>query len=132
MAERRDVDDVRILRVDNDPGDALAVLQADELELFAGVGRLVHAAAERRALAIVRFARTDVDDVRIGRGERDVADRGDHVLVEDRRPGRPVVRRLPQTAAGEAQIVGRRVALVHRDVVDATAHVRRPDCTPGE
>ena len=132
VAERGDVDDVRILRVDDDAADALGFLQPDVLERLAGVGRLVDAGAERRALAVVRLAGADVDDVGVGRRDRDVADRRDRVLVEDRRPGRAVVGRLPDAAGREADVDDRRVALDDRDVVDAAAHVGRADRAPDE
>ena len=83
MPDRRDVDDVRVLRVDDDAADALGFLQPDVHELLAAVGGLVDAGAERRALAVVRLAGADVDDVRVRRRERDVADRRHRILVED-------------------------------------------------
>src|SRR5262249_23710215 len=45
VAQRRDVDDVRVDRVDDDASDVLAVLQAHVLPGAAGVGRFVNAVA---------------------------------------------------------------------------------------
>ena len=132
MAHRRDVDDVRILRVHDDAADALRFVQPDVLEFLAAVGGLVDAGAERRALAVVRLSGPDVDDVGVRRRNRDVADRGNRVLVEDRRPGGAVVGGLPDAAGREADIDGRRVALDDGDVVDAAAHVGRADRAPDE
>ena len=91
MSRGRDPDDVRILRMDDHARDRVRVAQADVLELDVGgvrrerVGALPDAVAERARLAVVRFAGADVEDVRIGRREREVADRADAVALEDRR-----------------------------------------------
>ena len=49
--------------------------------------RLVDAVARRDVAADVGLAGADVDDVRVGRGDGDRADRGDRLVVEDRLPG---------------------------------------------
>ena len=87
-AERGDVDDVGILRVDDDPADVLRLAQPHVLPGLAAVGRLVDAVAPRRALAVVRFAGADPHDVRIGRVDGDVANRHRRLRVEDVLPGR--------------------------------------------
>ena len=46
VADRGDVYDVRIFRIDDDAADALRFLQADVGECFAAVGRFVDSAAE--------------------------------------------------------------------------------------
>ena len=104
VADRRDVDHVRVLGVHDHLGDRLRFFQSHVLELAAAVGRLVDAGAERRALTVVRLARADVDDVGIRRRQLDVADRRDRVLVEDRRPRRAVVDGLPDAARRVADV----------------------------
>src|SRR6202008_2974033 len=45
VAQHGGIDEVRILRMDDDPTDELAVLQADMLPASPGIGRLVDAVA---------------------------------------------------------------------------------------
>ena len=103
------------------------VLQPHVLERLPAVGRLVDAVAERRALAVVRFARADPDDVRVLLADGQVADRRRRVGLEDRRPRRAVVDGLEDAARGEAEVDDRRVALDDGDVVDAAADVGGAD-----
>ncbi len=65
VSDRGDIDRVRILRVHHHARDALRLLQADVLELLAAVGGLVDAAAEGRALPVVRLTGAHVDGVRV-------------------------------------------------------------------
>jgi hypothetical protein len=127
MAGRRDIDRVGLLRINYDARDRLRLLQADVREGLSAVDRLVDAVAERRRLAVVRLARADVDDVRIGRMDRDVADRCAAVGLEHRRERGAVVVRLEHAARRVADVDDVRIRLGHRDIVDASAHACRSD-----
>ena len=61
MSDRRDVDDVRIRRMNAHPPDLAAVGQADVRPRLSGVGRLVHAVAGGDVGAKARLAHSDVD-----------------------------------------------------------------------
>src|SRR6185437_4221545 len=53
MSERADVNDVGVLRIDDDGGDVFGVFEAHVLPRLATVSRLVNAVAERDAVAHV-------------------------------------------------------------------------------
>ena len=74
MAERGDVDEVGVRRVDADRGDGQRLLEADVRPRLAGVGRLVDAVALDDVAAQLGLAHADVDDVRIRLGDGDGAD----------------------------------------------------------
>jgi hypothetical protein len=132
VPDRGDVEDIRVLRMDDDARDALCLLQPHLLPRLAGVGGLVDAGAERGALAVVRFARADIHDVRIRRCDRDVADRRDRLLVEHGRERRPVVDGLPHATGRERDVVDVGIALDHGEVIDAPDHVGGADGSPRE
>ncbi len=98
IADCRHVHDVRIARMGDHPRNLERVAEADVRERAAAVGGLVEAVAPRHAVAVVRLARADPEHAGIGLEDGDVADRGRSVVVEDRRPGRAGVRRLPDAA----------------------------------
>ena len=87
----------------------------------AAVGRAIDAAAPRRALAIVLLARSGPDDLRVAGEDREIAEGVVGLAVEDRRPERAVVRRLPDAARGRGDVDGRGILRIDLDVVDATA-----------
>ena len=60
VALRRRDDEVRILRIDHDLVDLRRLLEADVRPRLAGVGRLVHAVAER---SLHRVTGAGIDDV---------------------------------------------------------------------
>ena len=64
MPRDRDEKVVRILRIDRDLRDLLAVAQAEMRPGFAGIGRFVNAVADRKIRAMQTFAAADIDDVR--------------------------------------------------------------------
>ena len=86
MPEHGDEQPVRVARVDDDLRDLLAVAQAEMRPGRAGVDRLVDAVAGGEVGPLQAFAAADVDDARIGRRDRDRADRAGGLVVEDRRP----------------------------------------------
>src|SRR6185312_422698 len=104
MAERGDKDAVGIERVDIHRRDHLAVVEADVRPRLAGVGGFVHAVAGRQIGSNDTGARADVDDVRVGRRDRDRPDRAGRLVVEDRGPGRAVVGRAPYAAVVEPDV----------------------------
>jgi hypothetical protein len=133
VALRRDVDEVGVLRVHAHARDLARVLESHVLPGAAGVGRLVHAVAVRGVAADRLFAGADVDDVRIGLGDGDRADRaGPEILVGDDLPVRAAVARLPDAPARRAEVEGARIVAHARDRRDATAPERpdRPELDP--
>ena len=76
------------------------------VQVLPAIGGLVDAVALDDVAAQLRLAHADVDDVGIGGRDGDGADRGGlQRLVGDRRPGRAAVGRLPEAAAGGAEVV---------------------------
>ena len=105
VADRRDERDVRVLRVHLHLADLADVLQPGELPRSARVRGPVHAAPEDHIRPDCLAARPDVDDVRVGIGDVDCANRsGRHLAVGDRRPRDAVVPGLPDAAAGRAHV----------------------------
>ena len=97
--------------MDADPRDRLRLLQADVRPRLAGVGGLVDAVALDDVAAQLGLAHPGVDDVGIRRRDRDGADRrGLDLLVGDRPPRQAAVGRLPDAAAGRAEVVLERPA----------------------
>src|SRR5215471_14720926 len=104
MPEHGDEQAVWILRVDVDVGDHLAVEEAEMRPGRAGIGRLVEAVAGREVRPNDSSTRPDVNDVRIRRRDGDRADRAGRLTVEERLPGRAVVRRAPHAAVIETDV----------------------------
>ena len=104
MAEHRGEDPIRIVRIDGERRDLLAVAQAEVRPGAAGVGRSVDAVAHREVGALQPLAAADVDDVRIRRRHRDRADRLRRLVVEDGLPGAPVVVGPPDAAVADADV----------------------------
>jgi hypothetical protein len=116
----------------DDVADVMGVAQTHVRERRAAVGRLVDAVAPADAVADAGLARADPDDVRVALEERDVTDRRRPVLVEDRIPGRPGIRRLEDAAGGGCDQYGREVRLERVDVRDAAGHIGRADVAPDQ
>ena len=74
VPKRGDQNAVRILGVDNQLADGARIAQADVLPGLAAVNRFVNAVTMGCVAANAPFARSDVDDVRIGRRNRQAAD----------------------------------------------------------
>jgi hypothetical protein len=132
MPSHGDPDDVRIAWMDDHASERLRIFEADVRERFARVGALVQPVSVRRRLPVVRFAGGDVEDVRVGGRERQIGDRSGSVGVENRFEGDAVVHRLDHASDGKSDVIGRRVLLVHRDVVDSAALRERSDGAPSE
>jgi len=73
------------------------------------------------------FARADPHDLRVGVGHRDVADRDDRLVVENRLPADAVVHRLPQAARPGRRVNRVGLAGRHREVDEAAALASRAD-----
>ena len=127
VAERRHVDDVGVHRVDDDAADVVGVFEAHVRPRLARVGRLVDAVAPVGAARRGVLARADPDDLRIGVGHGDVADRDDGLVVEDRLPADAVVHRLPEAARTGRRVDRVRLLRRHREVDEAAALARRAD-----
>src|SRR5262249_17478010 len=115
-------DEVRILRMDDDPADELAVLQADVLPASPRIGRLVDAVTIGDVEADRGLAGAGVDHVGIGRCHGDRADRRPaHAAVGDAAPEHAAILGLPDAAGTGAEIEGHLVDGIARDGDDATA-----------
>ena len=131
-AQRREPDDVGVGRVHDDAANLAGVLEAHELPGAAGVDGLVDAAADDHVAADRGAPGADPDDVRVGLGDVDRADRsGFDLAVGDRRPVGATGLRLPHTAAGRAHVVGAGLAAHAGNRGDASAP-RRPDVPPAQ
>ncbi len=127
VSGHRRVNRLRVARIDHDARDGLRLAQADVLEGPAAIGGLVDAVAKRRRLAIVRLSGADIDDVRIGGMDGDVADRRGRVLLEHRLPRSAVVLRLEHAPDRVAHVDDVGIRLRHGDVVDPSPHAGRAD-----
>jgi len=132
VAGRRDVDDVGIRRMDPDPADRLGRRESHVLPGLSGVGRFIDAGSGDGRPEDVGLSRSEVDDVRIGLGDGDVADGYGRVLIEDRSPGDPGVLRLPQAARGGSDVDHVPAALGYFDVRGASADERAGAVEPVE
>ena len=139
VSHRRDEHGVGVARIDDDARDVSRVVEPDVRPVLTRVGRAIHAVAVRPVLAQVGLAAADVDHVRIGRCDRDRADRRDVRLpVGDVRPGRAAVRRLPHAAVHGAEVEEIRLCCdrrrpplrVRRETVRRVASEVRADRAP--
>src|SRR6266545_4920840 len=127
VAERGNVDEVRIFRMDAHARDLVRALQSDVLPGLTAVGGLVHAVAVRDVAADGRLPHPRVDHVGIRLRDPDRADRsGLEVLVRHRGPVGSAVDRLPDAAARPSEVVDERLPPYARDRRHATA-AERPD-----
>ena len=130
MSEHRHVNYVRILRIDDDAGDRLRILEAHLREGLAAIGRFIDAVAEARTLAVIGLAGPYPNDVGIRRRNGDVPNRSSRIGVENRRESRAVIDGFPDSAGRKAHVVSIWVALYGGDIVDAPAHACRTDTAP--
>ena len=128
----RHVDDVRVLRVNEDLADVLGGLEAHVLPALPAVLAPVDAVAVADAPLRVVLARAHPDHVGVPRVDRDAADRVRPLAVEDRRPGRAAVVGPPHAAGGDRQEPPLLVGGVDRDVDDAAGGDGGADTPQGE
>ena len=82
VAESRNKNDVGIRGMNDQRTDVTRVFEADVGPRLAAVGGFVDAVAKRNVAADAGFAGADVNDVGIGIGNVDGADRGNRLLVK--------------------------------------------------
>ncbi len=131
-ALRRDVDGVAVLRVDQDPADVLGALEPHVLPALAAVLALVDAVAVADAALRVVLAAAHPDDARVPGVDRDAADRGGALAVEDRRPAGAGILGAPDAARGDRDEPAPLVGGIDGEVGDAAAGDGRPDAAQGQ
>ena len=129
MAERGDIGEIGVVRGDQDAADLLRIIEADLRPGLSSIARAVHAVTLRDIRTHVGLAAADVDDIGVGGGNGEGADRTDRLFVEDRIPGASGVDRLPDTAVHGAEVEVVRLARHAADGEHATA-AKRADQTP--
>src|SRR5579872_2566037 len=105
MAQRCDINNVRILWIDNHFADRSRVVQAYVFPGLPAVDCFINSVPVRDIATNTRFASANVNDVWIGGRNRQASDRADSLLVENRRPRHRAVGRFPHSAAGRAKII---------------------------
>ena len=132
VAQRRDVHEVRVLRMDLDPADVTGVGEAHVGPRLPAVGRLVDAVPVDDVDPDRRLAGASVDDVgvRFGHGERADGGRAE-VAVRDVLPVRAPVGRLPHATRHRAEVEHHRLGRMPGDG-DHAAAAGRADTAPAE
>ena len=124
VADRRDVDAVRVARVHDDIGDLVRLLEPEGLPAAPGVGGAVHPRTEGEVLAELGFAAAHVDHVGIARGDGDGAHGGEVALpVGEVLPGEAAVRRAPDAAVHRPHVEQERLVQIPDHGVHAPAAV---------
>src|SRR5204863_3376121 len=117
------VNRVALLRIDENSGDALGILQSHVGPVLAVVSGLVDAVANRATVACPRFAAAHTDNSVVRRIDRHGTDRLNILLVEDGFEANARIDRLPHSAAGRADEDGNLSVLIHCiNGGDATTH----------
>src|SRR6266852_463022 len=129
MSECGNEDEVGIMIIDKDFGDVLAIAQADIRPRFAAIDGFVKAVAIGNIVSQALLARADIEHVRIRWSDRDRADGGDGLSVEDGCPGRAAVDGFPNTSRYGAEIINARVPRHAGDGFRAAA-AKGPDEAP--
>ena len=106
MAERSDEQAVGVARIDVDARDLLGVVETEPGPRPSRIGGLVDAITRREVGPVQTLAAAHVDDVRIGRRNRDGADGSCGLVIEDRHPRAPGVGRLPDAAIDRRHVEG--------------------------
>ncbi len=128
----RDEDDVRVARVDQYPPDVLGLGEAHVRPGLAAVRAPIDAVAEADVTPADVLARAHPDVLGIGRVEGEAADRVRGLRVEDGRPGRAGVLRLPDAARAHGHVPGGPLQGMDGDVADPSRHDGRADVAEGE
>ena len=104
MAERGDVDEIRIARIDEYRADLLSVTQTEVSPSFATVSRFINAVAGGEIGSLQSFATADVDRIRLRRRDRERAEGAGRLIVEHSFPRVAAVIRLPDASVIDSYI----------------------------
>ena len=129
-SHRTGVNDVRVLRVNQNLADLERLVQAHVLEGLARIGALVNAVTIRDGVSRVRFTAADPHNVRVRRCDRNVTNRDRALLVENDIERGAVVHGLQQPAGAGGDVVSRWLGLHDGHRGDPPRHVRRADLPP--
>src|SRR5690348_14939549 len=129
VAERRYENNVRVRGIDDDTADLPDIAEPHVLPRLAGVGGHEHAAPVDHVIPGVPLSRAHPDDARVRRRERDGADGRGELILEDRFPGIPAVRGLPDSARPGPDVVHVAVARYADHRGDAPAADGRTEIT---
>ena len=86
MADRASHHDVRILWIDHHVADTPGVIKSHQLPGLARVSRFVDSLADRNVTANPGFTRAGPNDVGVRRSNRERADGGNRLIIENRLP----------------------------------------------
>ena len=104
MAKRSHEYGICIMRIDDNLADLLAVGQTNFRPGFSGIAGTIHAITLSDVGAHVGLTAADVNYFRIGRCNRQRANRTDRLLVENRLPGAASIECFPDAAIDGAEI----------------------------
>src|SRR5208337_12586 len=86
------------------------IFQANALPGFSSIHRLPNAVALRNVSTNASFASPHINDVRVGDGDGNTADRRRSILVKNRGPGIGAIGGFPDAATGRTEVVSGWVA----------------------
>src|SRR5579875_3672967 len=104
MAERCDIDNVRVARIHDDCTDLPRIGKTDMLPRMSAVVGTIHPIAVRDVRTHVGLTSADVDDPRVTRSDRDRPDGRNVLVIEYRFPCAPRIVALPNAAVNRAEI----------------------------
>ena len=131
MPQCADIDDIGVLRVDDDSANVARVLKADMQPGSTSIHRFVHAVAKGEGRPNVGLAGSGINSLRIGRRNRKSANRCDRLPIKDRSPDNTGISRLPNPTVYGAKIEGSRIAR-HASHGHDPAPSKRPNQPPFE
>jgi hypothetical protein len=124
MARHGGKDLVRIVRIDGELRNLLAIAQAKVRPGLACVGRLVNAVADRQVRPMQPLTTANIDHIRVRRGYGNRADGAGRLVVKDRLPRATVIVGLPHSAIAHADVKDVRLGGHAGDAACASATVR--------
>ena len=95
MTESSNINDIIILRIDDDAADVVSIVESHVLPCAPRVGRFKYPRPGKRTTRHVRLAGADPDQVRIFIRYRDDRNRGSRLVLKDRFPSRAIVKGFP-------------------------------------